>query len=105
MLGAGILGVVFWDKILYHCDLENNMAKSFSIAEFINLIVCLSLSLMITISMAIYKSISIYVDSISDRETGSKLLRRLFWYFAFRNRGQNIYHPNRNNSDPSIIDD
>lgn len=94
MLGAGIVGVYYWDKILYHCESESitdiddmkKMTKVFSFSNLFNLSACITLALVITLGMIVYESVTNYVNSIVQREEGSQILRKSFWWVVMKYR-------------------
>jgi hypothetical protein len=95
MLGCGLVGLFYWDKILYHCESDSindldmkKMTKVFSFSNMFNLSACIVLALIITVGMLVYESISSYINSIVQREEGSNLLRKLFWWTVVKYRSR-----------------
>lgn len=104
MLGFSLFGIINWNEVAYICDKKNPNVKIFSVGNMFSLIGCFALSLVITFGVSLYETISLYSDSILRRETGSKTLRTIFWWFVFRGRNNENNHPQnqRNNNQLEI---
>lgn len=79
MLGFTISGLIYWDEIMYICDRDVPSIKIFSYSNMVNVMLCFTLALIITITRSIYDSINMYIDSIARREDGNLQLGKLFW--------------------------
>lgn len=93
MLGFSILGLIYWNDVVYVCDKRFMMNKEFSIGNMFCLLGCFLLSLTISIGFSVYNTIGLYVDSILRREDGNKYIRQLFWWAVFRGRSSERMHP------------
>ena len=93
MLGFSIFGLVHWNDVAYMCDRKFPNEKVFSIGNMFSLIGCFVLSLVITFGVSIYETMTLYSDSILRRNTGSKLLRTVFWWVVFHGRGEEEIRP------------
>ena len=96
MLAAGLIGVYYWESILYSCE-GDRPTRLFSFSNLFNLIACVSIALVITLGMLIYESILIYMNSIQQRIEGSRVLRKCFWWAVIRyreGRAENILNNN-----------
>lgn len=85
MLTIGLIALNYWDKILFNCD-NIRYSRIFSYSNLFNLIVCLSVSFIITVGMLIYEVIVIYMNSIQQRNNGSNFIRKSFWFVVNKYR-------------------
>jgi hypothetical protein len=108
MMGISIIGFANWNSVVYVCDKQNLNNKIFSVSNMFTLITCFLFSTGVTCLVAIYKTITLYIDSTISRPEGNFILRKLFWWAVFRNRepvefvrriqqGNNVNEDARNN--------
>ena len=83
MLGVGILGVFYWDKILFNCEGDS---KIFSFSNMFNLTACLLIAILITLGVIIYDCCMIYINSIIQRNEGNCIVRKVFWWAVLKFR-------------------
>jgi hypothetical protein len=88
MLIMGLIGVYYWEKILYSCE-NDQPARIFSFSNLFNLVACVSIALIITLGMLVYECIVAYMNSIQQRFGGSPVLRKCFWWIIIRYRNPN----------------
>jgi hypothetical protein len=86
MMGFSIIGLANWNNVVYVCDKQNLNNKIISASNMFSLISCFLLSTIITCLVAIYKTITLYIDSTLRRPEGNSILRKFFWWTVFRNR-------------------
>ena len=86
MLGFATLGIIKWTNVAYVCDKQNFNHKNISPANIFSLVSCFTLSLSITVFVAIYKTMDIFIQSITSKPGGSVVIRKIFWWAVFRNR-------------------
>jgi hypothetical protein len=102
MLTLSVLAIVYWNNTLFVCDKVNVEIKHFSFTNVFAVLLCLVISLFITISKAVYQVILLLQDSILKRGEGSAMLRKLFWFVALRNRAEHSITNNVNISNNII---
>jgi hypothetical protein len=108
LLGATVCAIIHWEDVLYVCDGGGNNSaddknnyksrKMLSITTSFNLIGCLLLSLVITLSLSIYETVVLIIDSILRKPEGSAVVKKCFWGVVLRNRQDNINMQRRNNN-------
>jgi hypothetical protein len=86
MLGFCFIGFLNWNNVVFTCDRQNYNNKILSASNVFSLVGCFIISLSITCMVSIYKTVTLYFDSILRRSQGSVVLRKLFWWVVFRNR-------------------
>jgi hypothetical protein len=86
MLGFSILALVNWDKTLWICDKRDFTHKFFSISNLVSLIGTTFISLIITLTISIYQTVNLYIDSTLRKPGSSDILRKMFWYAVLKNR-------------------
>lgn len=86
MLGFAIIGLSNWSNIVYVCDRQNLENKILSPANIFSLLGCLFMSLLITILVAIYKTVDLFMNSILSKPGGEPIIKKIFWWAVFRNR-------------------
>ncbi len=86
MLGFCMIGFLNWSNVVFSCDRQNYSNKILSASNIFSLIGCFIISACITCMVSIYKTVTLYFDSILRRSQGSILIRKLFWWVVFRNR-------------------
>jgi hypothetical protein len=94
MLGFTIYGFIKWEEVVYVCNRKNFTDQIFSLSNAVSIIGCFIISLVVTLGVAIYESVLLYINSITRRESGSKILRSVFWWFIMRaspNSVRNFY--------------
>ena len=86
MLAFCFLGLVNWGSVVYICDKQNLGNKVLSSTNMFYLIGCTLISAMILGSVSVYKTTSLYEDSILRKPEGSVIIRKMFWWIVFRNK-------------------
>jgi hypothetical protein len=110
MLGFCIIGFYNWSNVAYVCDKQNFKIKNVSPPNIFSLVGCFLVSFLVSILVGIFNTTFVYIDSILRKPRGYKLIRKLFWWYIFRNtepeefvrrtvRNQNVNEENqgRNN--------
>ena len=85
-LGFCVIGLWFWEKIMFVCEGDDLSSKTFSFANAVSLIMLFILSFVITLGVLVYSIASLYIDSVLRREEGSDIIRKLFWKVVIRNK-------------------
>jgi Na+-transporting NADH:ubiquinone oxidoreductase subunit NqrD len=85
LLGACVLSLFYFNNVVYNCDKELK-EKTFNIATFITIFICLIISFCITLGQSVYVNTIFWVDSIRDGPNGSKLMGKIFWKIALSRR-------------------
>jgi hypothetical protein len=88
MLGCCIIGFYNWSEVVYICDKQNNGNKIFSQAVCFTLIICVLVSLSLTLMVSIYETVSLYTGSVMRKPNGSAIIRKTFWWVALKNRSR-----------------
>jgi hypothetical protein len=96
MLGFAVYGFINWDEVVFQCDRHQYEVKVLSISNMFSLIGCFVMSLVVTLAVAAYEVIMLYIDSILRREGGNKYLRSVFWWAVLRTRGPNFLRLDNN---------
>jgi hypothetical protein len=90
MLGFAILAICYWNNVVYVCDKNNIDNKVITPATVFSIFSCLIISSIIVISKSAYEIILFIHDSITRKPDGNAMVRKVFWYYAFRNRNEQI---------------
>jgi len=86
LLGLSILGLANWDNIVNVCklDKDNIQDKVFSFNNTFTIFLCFVISITITLLVTIYKTVTLYVDSLTQGQEGLGMLRKLIYWVALR---------------------
>ena len=84
MLGFCILGLLFWENVSYVCSKHNPDTKFFNSANAFSLIFSLVVSGLITLAVACYKAMNLYIDSILQKPDGLPMIRKMVYWIALR---------------------
>ncbi len=85
LLGCRIIGIWFWDKVLYSCE-DESFEGGLSFTSLFNLTVCILIGLVITFLLSLYESVEIYINSILQKQNSNWILRKCFWYVVIHLR-------------------
>lgn len=99
MLGFSCLAMHYWNDLVYVCDYRNFHNKLFSVSNMLSLIICLTLSLAITVGACLYETVMLYINSILRRDNGNKWLRSIFWWTVLRTSGTDFMRNPGNRDD------
>ena len=89
LLGACIVSLFYFKNIVYNCD-RDFKDKSFNFATFITILLCLIISILITLSHSIHNNVYFLIDSIRTGPQGNKLMGKLFWKIAIGRNNANM---------------
>ena len=93
-----ILGFVYWDNVVELCvDGDPNVRESDIFLEVI-IIILFVFSLVVTLIYALVETILIVIGSLKRWDTGSDIIRRLFWCLIYKIRNNNLNNDIRENN-------
>lgn len=101
LLAFSLLGIFNIDSIMYSCD-KNNVDynnKVFSFSNFIAVVFCFIISLVLTVIIEFFNSVTIFIDSILRKSSGNAMLGNAFWFYVGKYRGRNLRSYNNNNNE------
>lgn len=100
MFAFSSLGILNIDSIMYSCD-KNNVDytnKVFSFSNFIAVVFCFIISLVLTVIIEFFNSVTIFIDSILRKSSGNAFLANVFWLTVSKYRNSNLRSFNHSNS-------
>jgi hypothetical protein len=86
MLSLCIIGIYNCQSVFYMCINKSISSRVLSISNVVSVFGGLILSLLITVTVAVFKGINSFIDSTTRKPEGNSLIRKAFWYFVFKNR-------------------
>ncbi len=88
MLAFSILALCYWNNVVYVCD-KNNIDNKIIIASTVfSIFMCLIISAVLVIFKSAYETVLLINDSVTRSNGGNSIIRKLFWYYAYRNRNE-----------------
>lgn len=85
MLGFCLIGFYNWNNVVYSCDKSNYKVKNITLGNVFSLIGCFFISLSVSLLVGISNTIILYIYSILRKPRGNIIIRKLFWWFVFKN--------------------
>jgi len=98
MLGFCILGLVYWNNVGYMCSKHDTNILVFNSSNAFYITLCFLTSVLITLGIAIYKTFSLFLDSLLNKPEGFHFIKKLIYWFALRTSNINEIVRNHNNS-------
>lgn len=102
MMGAlSILGIYYWEDVVYVCDKKNLNLKEVSVSNSVTIIGCFLISVLITVLVEFLESFNFLLDSILKRDSGSPTIGRFFWQIVLSRANQarmRAYNGNNNSA-------
>ena len=88
LLGTCLVSLFYFNEILYNCD-RDFKEKNFNFATFITILMCMVISVLITLSHSIYNNVYFMIDSIRTGPQGNKFVGKVFWKIAIGRNNSN----------------
>jgi hypothetical protein len=83
MLTLSLLGIDYWDEIVYVCEKNNLTNKEFSMSNTTSIVGCFLISVFITLLVEFLESFNFLLDSILKRNSGSVIIGKFYWKVVF----------------------
>lgn len=93
MLSLSILGINYWDEIIYVCEKNQLSNKELSVSNTTSIISCFLISVILTLLVQFFESFNFLLDSITKRDTGSIIIGNFFWKFVFLRSNRDRENP------------
>jgi hypothetical protein len=88
LLASCILGYLNFSDVAFNCDPNDLTQKHINFSTVIALVLCLLLSLIITVGYSIFWSVKKLSNSIRYRRDGNRILGYIFWRYALNRNNQ-----------------
>ena len=83
MLTLSLLGVHYWDEVVYVCEKNELKMKELSASNTMSIVGCFLISVILTLLVEFFDSFNFLLDSIIKRDPGCAILGKFFWKVVF----------------------